>query len=723
MPIRPPSDLEILTTLRATFGFAGFRPLQAEIVGSILRGQDVFVLMPTGGGKSLCYQLPALLADGLTVVVSPLIALMKDQVDALLALGVPATFINSSLSQGEAGRRQTAVARGDVKLLYLAPERLMMPGYLRQLMTLPVTCFAIDEAHCISEWGHDFRPEYRQLRQLRGLFPNATLAAFTATATPRVAADIKAQLELRAPASFRGSFNRANLIYDVRPKQRAYSQLVAYLRRGGKASGIVYCQSRAGTETLAERLSADGFSATAYHAGLSSEERRERQEAFIKDDIQIIVATIAFGMGIDKPDVRFVVHYDLPKNIEGYYQESGRAGRDGDPSDCILFYSYADVAKQEYFINQKPTPRERQIAKQQLRQMASWASDPTCRRRALLNYFDEPFGEQQSPCCDVCNRSADLVDCTEAAGLLLSCVLQTGERYGATHIIRVLRASEDARILAVHHERLPIYGAGRSRSRLEWRFLCQELIANGYLQEGEFNAIHLTERAKAALRTKEAILLAAPPETESALTTSAAAAPPNSAIFEQLRALRKRLADEQGVPPYVIFHDTTLRQMAAVLPETRQELLRLSGVGARKAQDYGDTFLACIRDGVAETGARPEPLPPPAAPERRAEVNDTIRASLDLFRQGQSVEQIAITRNKAIATIESHIATGIERGEPVDLSRLVTDAKRRAIESAIGVAGPDFLKPIMERLGDGYTYAELRYVRAALLGPRNPGTD
>jgi ATP-dependent DNA helicase RecQ len=713
MVIETPSRDAILATLQSTFGFAGFRPLQEEIVRSILHGRDVFVLMPTGGGKSLCYQLPALLLEGLTVVVSPLIALMKDQVDALRALGAPATFINSSLDAAEAGRRQAAVARGEVKLLYVAPERLMLPGFLRLLATLPVVCFAIDEAHCISEWGHDFRPEYRQLRQLRQLFPTAALAAFTATATPRVQADIRTQLGLRDPASFRGSFNRANLVYDVRPKQSAYKQLVAYLQRRRDASGIIYCQSRAGTEQLAARLAADGFSAVAYHAGLSSEERQERQEAFSKDNTRIIVATIAFGMGIDKPDVRFVVHYDLPKNIEGYYQESGRAGRDGEPSDCILFYSYGDVSKQEYFIRQKPSPREREIAMQQLRQMANWASDTACRRRALLAYFDEPFDGQAGPCCDVCGQPAELVDCTQPARQMLECVRQTGERFGITHVIRVLCGSTEAKILAARHERLPIYGAGRARGRQEWRFLAQQLVQRGYLQEGEFNAVQLTPRAREAVRDKEPILLAAPPPSDAALTE--AIAQPNDELFGELRALRKRLADEQGVPPYVVFHDTTLRQMAAVMPESRQELLRLSGVGASKAQVYGDHFLAVIREYADRTGARPAPPPPPATKPRPSSLSETIQVSIDLFQRGSGVAAIAGERRVSVQTIEDHIARGIEAGEIDDLSRLVSETKRRRIEAAIAAVGPAYLKPIMEHLGDGYTYAELRYVRAALL--------
>jgi ATP-dependent DNA helicase RecQ len=750
--MRPDMDNRIAATLRSTFGYDSFRPLQEEIVRAILGGRDVFVLMPTGGGKSLCYQLPALLLDGLAVVVSPLISLMKDQVDKLQAMGVAATFINSSLDPAEIGRRQGAVARGDVKLLYVAPERLMLPGFLQLLAAAEVAFFAIDEAHCISEWGHDFRPEYRELRRLRERFPATPLAAFTATATRRVQADIVAQLEMEQALTFRGSFNRPNLYYEVLPKHAAYEHLAGYLRGHPDPSGIVYCQSRAGTEALAARLAADGFSATAYHAGLEGDERRRRQEAFSRDDVRIVVATIAFGMGIDKPDVRFVVHFDLPKNLEGYYQESGRAGRDGEPSDCLLFYSYGDAAKHEHFIRQKPSAAERQVAGQQLRQMVGWAESATCRRRALLAYFDESLdgadggrrtaddglavvGRQSSAvaagaapgrCCDVCLVPAEEVDATIPAQMLLSCVVKTRQRFGVAHLIEVLRGSRGERVLRNGHDQVSTYGIGRDRPKEEWQHLARELLRGGYMHQDpdDFNAVKVTERGRAVLFRGDPVAIRAAPARPA--PPAAPAAQPGQdlvshpALFDRLRAVRKRLADERGVPPYVIFHDATLRHMAAALPTSADALRRIQGVGERKLHDFAGDFLPAIEAYVRETGAQPLAAPPPPAsappPPRRVDgkLPPTVQATLDLFRAGHGVAAIAAQRNLAAVTVENHLADAVAAGAPLDLDRVVGRDKQRAIAAALAELGAARLSPIMERLGPGYTYLELKLVRAAL---------
>ncbi len=720
-PNRPSSE-QIAATLQSTFGYRSFRPLQEEIVHAILDRQDVFVLMPTGGGKSLCYQLPALLLDGLTVVVSPLIALMKDQVDALQALGVPATFINSSLDSTEAGERQAAVARGDIKLLYVAPERLVLPGFLHLLRHRGVTMFAIDEAHCVSEWGHDFRPEYRELRQLRDQFPDAIFSAFTATATPRVQQDIRDQLGLERASGFQGSFNRPNLYYEVRPKQAAYQQLLDYIHSRKGASGIIYCQTRASTEDLADRLRGDGINAAAYHGGMDGKQRQRVQEAFVRDNVQIIVATIAFGMGIDKPDVRFVVHYDLPKNLEGYYQESGRAGRDGDPADCILFFTYGDVGKHLHFIDDKPTEALRDAARQQLRQMTDWAESTTCRRKALLGYFDEVWDGVQDPCCDVCRNPVDEVDYTVAAQMFLSCVKRTGERFGAAYVIDVLRGSTAERIMKFGHNRLSTWGIGKDRSKEEWNYIVRGIVRNGFARQApeEYNAVKITNEGYQLLFKGEKLLLPAAPVRGSRRTATDAGdiAQPHPDLFNELRQLRKQLADRRGVPPYVIFPDTTLRQMAAQLPGDVGQLLSISGVGQRKAQEFGDDFLAAIGEYAMRTGAAPAKLPmnPIASvvrAGRRKSLSDTARQTLDLFDRGLSIADIARERGLSDITVEGHLEDAIRSGADVDLDRLVSPSRRLEIEAAIEEVGAELLKPIRDALGEEFTYAEIRFTRAA----------
>ncbi|HEX6506293.1 MAG TPA: DNA helicase RecQ [Chloroflexota bacterium] len=717
MTVEPVAENTVLATLQSTFGYSSFRPLQEEIIDSILRGRDVFVLMPTGGGKSLCYQLPALLLPGTAVVVSPLIALMKDQVDALRALGVSATYINSSLDHDEISRRQAALTRGETTVLYVAPERLMMPGFLRLLESTQLAFFAIDEAHCISEWGHDFRPEYRDLRQLRELFPGVPLGAFTATATPRVRNDIKTQLSLERAESFQGSFNRHNLFYEVRPKKDAYGQLVEYLRAHRDASGIIYCLSRTGTDDLARKLRTDGFSAASYHAGLTGEERHRRQEAFIRDDVRIMVATIAFGMGIDKPDVRFVIHYDLPKSLENYYQESGRAGRDGERSDCILFYSFGDVTKYNHFIDEKTSEDERRVAQWQLRQMADWAAGTSCRRRALLTYFDEPLDAPQDICCDNCETPAEQEDYTIPAQMLLSCVKRTGERFGAGHVIAVLRGSREERILRLRHDQLSTYGIGKDRPEEEWKHIARELVRGGYLRQAqeEYNALKVTDRGRAALFGEEQVFLTAW-KGRSSPNVAHSESLPYPELFERLRALRKRLADERHSAPYMVFSDATLKQMASALPATDAELLRISGVGEKKAEDYGGIFLAEIAAYVEQSGATPQHVPAttPRKPRTKGSLGETVLTTVSLFRDGHDIDVIAGIRDCARRTIEGHLADALEAGEELDLDRIAPPARRQAIEAIMTEIGHERLKPVLERLGDGYTYGELQLVRAAL---------
>lgn len=707
--------------LQDTFGYPSFRPLQEDIIRTILARQDVFVLMPTGGGKSLCYQVPALVLSGMTVVVSPLIALMKDQVDALQALGVAATFINSSLDSAEIQRRQAAVVRGDIKILYIAPERFAAQRFLRVLQHIDIAMFAIDEAHCISEWGHDFRPDYRELTRLREQFPGAIISAFTATATDRVQQDIRDQLRLNDAVNFKASFNRPNLFYDVRPKQRAYDQLTDYLRGHQRASGIIYCGSRATTEDIAARLRAGGYDAAAYHAGLESAERQTVQERFVRDDIRIIVATIAFGMGIDKPDVRFVIHYDLPKNLEGYYQESGRAGRDGDPSDCILFYSYGDVARQQYFINQRPTQALRDAAADQLRLMSNWAEERACRRVALLAHFGEDFSGQGEPCCDNCRNPADLVDFTIPVQMFLSCVKRTGERFGSAYVIDVLRGSKAERIERFGHHRLSTWGIGSDRPKHQWQYIAREIVKRGLAHQDpeQFNSIRISNAGYDVLfKGARVVLPAAPTEAatrESGRTVEESVAHPE--LFEAFRGLRKRLADQRGVPPYVVFPDSTLRAMAARLPRDERELRSISGVGERKARDFGSAFIAEVTAYVTRTGATPVEESAPARTALRSRpvgLRATSRHTLALYRDGMSPSEIAGERGLTVATVEEHLVEAIESGEITNIDRLVAPNRHSAIAQAIESPANEALRDIMDRLNGEFSYAEIKFVRAVM---------
>ena len=603
-----PAAADLHERLHALFGYSAFRPLQEEAIRATLTKQDSLVVMPTGGGKSLCYQLPAMVLAGMTLVVSPLISLMKDQVDVLQRRGIAATFLNSSLDQPEAARRRALVSSGQIKLLYIAPERLQLPGTLDLLASVPIPLVAIDEAHCISQWGHDFRPEYRELGRLRENFPKATLAAFTATATRRVEADIIAQLRLRKAKSFRGTFNRANLYYEVRAKDRAFEQIADYCRRRSSAGGIVYCGSRDTTDSIAQRLRDAGIQAESYHAGLDPEVRRTRQEAFQSGRTRVMVATIAFGMGIDKPDVRFVIHYDLPQNPEGFYQESGRAGRDGQPGDCIVFHGAGDAARAEYFIKQK-APAEQRIAREQLREIVGWAETTTCRRERLLAYFDETLGAHPEPCCDACGRQASSEDYTVHAQKLLSCAKRTGEAFGLGHLVQVLIGSKEKRVLELHHDRLPTYGAGRDTPKSEWRRIADELVRRGYLRaDGDpYPIAKVTRLGEEVLFKGKQVLLSFPKAATvvDAEGEAGAEADYHEGLFQDLRTIRMRLAQDRGVAPFVIFHDSALKGIARSLPSTLEELGSISGVGPRHVADYGAQVLAAAQAYVARTGDQP----------------------------------------------------------------------------------------------------------------------
>ncbi|HVU07996.1 MAG TPA: RecQ family ATP-dependent DNA helicase [Verrucomicrobiae bacterium] len=742
---------DLLPLLKQYFGFASFRPLQEEIIRDSLAGRDVFALLPTGGGKSLCFQLPALVRDGLTVVVSPLIALMKDQVDALQAGGIAATFLNSSLAPDESRKRLRGLHNGEFRLLYAAPERLMLSGFLADLQKWNVKLFAIDEAHCISEWGHDFRPEYRQIAQLRDLFPKIPFMALTATATERVREDIVAHLKLHEPQTYVASFNRPNLTYRVIPKNKPYDQLFEFLRARPKDSGIVYCQSRKTAERVAANLTEDGIPARPYHAGLAPQERAGNQELFLRDDVRVVCATIAFGMGINKPNVRFVVHYDLPKNIEGYYQETGRAGRDGLPGECILLFSPGDVVKQTQFIDEKPNPHEQKIAREQLQQMVHYAECATCRRKELLAYFGEEFSsdnrssrreealtknpennqslltsapthETNCGACDNCLSPRQTFDGTLAAQKFLSCVYRIREKngfgVGFNHVVEVLTGADTEKIRKWNHTQLSTYGIGKEHSRPEWAAIGRELIRLGFLRQtsDKFSVLELTNDGLAILKSRQSVTLTKPvaaPETKTPRVGEIAC---DEVLFEHLRQLRRKLADERAVPSYIIFSDVSLRQMARNYPTNKNEFARINGVGEAKLREFSDVFLTEIELHLATNPRQifaddsfTAPAPKPARPS----VGDSARETLRRFRAGQNAEQIAAERGFVVSTVYGHLAEGIERGEPVDLGKFFTAEEQQKIAAAFERIGFGNLTGIFESLGGAVDFGRLRIFRAA----------
>jgi ATP-dependent DNA helicase RecQ len=724
--------------LKETFGYDTFRPHQLEVIESVLTKRDALAVMPTGGGKSLCYQIPALIFDGLTVVISPLIALMKDQVEQMHAAGVSALFLNSTLSPEAYQENMEYVKRGQTRLLYLAPETLLTPRILELLLQVKVDCFTIDEAHCISEWGHDFRPEYRQLADVRRRFPGAVCLALTATATPRVRQDIKRSLGFPQANEFVASFNRENLYIEVAPKRDAAIQTMRFLDRFKEQSGIIYCFSRKQVDELAEYLSRRGHSARPYHAGLDDDTRRRNQEDFIRDNVQIIVATIAFGMGINKPNVRFVVHYDLPKSIEGYYQEIGRGGRDGLPAHCLLLYSYADVAKLRYFIEQKEG-EERRVAVQHLDAIVKYAEDQiNCRRRPLLTYFGEVYESPKCDNCDNCNAEAPILeDITVPAQKFLSCVKRTGERFGAGHVVDVLLGSKGEKVLKYEHEKLSTYGIGRELTEKQWMHLSRQLVQMGYLnQDGEYRTLSLTKKALDALRERTKIFgQLQEVEERASKKANKTELEYNHALFAILRAKRKELADDAGVPPYVIFSDRSLVEMAAYFPQSSKSMLNINGVGKVKLEQYGEEFVSLIKSYCKkhklvekpkelgrEKSVRSKPKPS-AAGSATGDAELGMRTTLiaESYNAGESIGSLVERYTVTVGTVLDHLARYAAAGNTLrsgsDLQAYTSTSpdEQQAVMEAFDELGAAYLKPVFEKLEGRINYDELKILRLMYL--------
>lgn len=716
---------QLKVKLKEIFGYDSFRGNQERVIKNILSGRNTFVIMPTGAGKSLCYQLPAMVLDGLAIVISPLIALMKNQVDSLNAYGIQARFLNSTLSKSEITALKKECVNGSVKLLYVAPESLNKEENISFLQKVKISFVAIDEAHCISEWGHDFRPEYRKIKTMIGQLGNLPVIALTATATPKVQLDIQKNLQMEEADVFVSSFNRKNLYYEVRPKKETKKQLIRFLKDHKGKSGIIYCLSRKKVEEIAQLLNVNGFKAVPYHAGLDADVRVKNQDDFLNEEVDIVVATIAFGMGIDKPDVRFVVHYDVPKSLEGYYQETGRGGRDGLEGICLMFYSHNDLNKLEKF-NKDKSVQERENARILLQEMEFYAESPVCRRRQLLHYFGEEFLEENCGSCDNCVNPRERFDGTEYVKLFLEATRQTSERFGLNHIVHVIRGVDDEYVKSYNHTELEIYGKGDQEDDDFWKSVGRQALIYQYLEKDIENigVLKLTEKGKKFLVKPHRIELArdhdfstAIDEEEDSIEKAQVAKAYDPKLFEVLKALRKKIARDKELPPYVIFQDPSLEEMATVYPTTPEELASINGVGMGKVNKFGKEFLETIQKYVEENDIETASEVVVKSSVNKSNIKVFIIQQID---RKIDLEEIAQSKSMSFTSLLSEIENICYSGTKLNLDyyidQILDEEKQEAIHDYFLNSETDSIE---EALADDanadFTEEEIRLMRIKFL--------